>query len=98
MTEGLNIFYLFFIGSWAVSQGIINGAHKIGDFLNWGTPKIINSMTPASQPTAVPSSVQKGVEIAETATSKAVQVTGFVGQSVNLLRRILATITTFSSR
>ncbi|ERL84825.1 hypothetical protein D910_02249 [Dendroctonus ponderosae] len=68
--------------SWAVSQEIIKGAHKIGDFLNWGTPKIIDNMTPAAQPTVVPNSLQKGVQIAETATSKAVQVTGFVANKV----------------
>lgn len=70
-------------GAWIVSQGIIRGAQKAGELMNRGTPKLIDNMTPADQPTEVPRSVSKGVRIAEKATSKAVKVTGFVGKYSN---------------
>lgn len=66
-----------------MSQGIIRGAQKAGELMNKGTPKLIDSMTPADHPTEVPRSVSKGVRIAEKATSKAVKVTGFVGKYSN---------------
>ncbi|KAL1506082.1 hypothetical protein ABEB36_005512 [Hypothenemus hampei] len=69
-------------GAWTLSQGIIKGAIKAGELLNRGTPKLIDSLAPAEQPVEVSESVIKGVKIAETATSKAVQVTGFVAEKV----------------
>lgn len=37
-------------------------------------------MKPSEQPTQIPEKLSKGVQIAETATNKAAQVTGFVGK------------------
>ncbi|XP_050293019.1 protein spartin [Anthonomus grandis grandis] len=69
-------------GAWTISQGIIRGAHKAGDFINRKIPTLIEKLSPSDQPTNVPKPVSKGIKIAENATSKAVKVTGFVAEKV----------------
>lgn len=69
-----------FTGAWYLSQGLIKGAQKAGEFFDSSTPKIIGSMRRSPQPAHIPQNLSKGVEIAETATNKAAQVTGFVGK------------------
>lgn len=63
-----------------MSQGIIRGAMKAGEYFNTTTPKIINSIQSAEQPKNIPEPLTKTMEIAETTTSKAAQVTGYVGR------------------
>lgn len=63
-----------------ISRGLITGAEKAGNLINTGTPKLINKITPASQAAYVNPKVAKGLKIAGSATSGAVQVTGYVGK------------------
>lgn len=42
-------------------------------------------MKPSEQPTQIPPNLSKSVQIAETATNKAAQVTGFVGKSCTFI-------------
>ncbi|CAH0553437.1 unnamed protein product [Brassicogethes aeneus] len=72
-------------GAWYLSQGLIKGAEKAGDLINYGTPKLINTLQPATQPTHINPKLQKGIHMAETATSKAVVVTGFVADKVGFV-------------
>lgn len=67
-------------GAYFLSRGLIKGAEKTGDLINYGTPKIISSISPTSQPTHISPNLQKGFQIAQTATNKAADVTSFVGK------------------
>lgn len=58
---------------------------KAGEYFNTTTPKIINSIPSAEQPKNIPEPLTKTMEIAETTTSKAAQVTGYVGRYALLL-------------
>ncbi|XP_066255544.1 protein spartin isoform X2 [Euwallacea similis] len=81
-------------GAWVLSQGIVRGAQKAGEALNRGTPKLIESIEPNQRPIEVSASVQRSVKVVEAATSKAVQVTGYVaervGEGTALLGKFLA--------
>lgn len=63
-----------------MSQGLIRGAMKAGEYFNTTTPKVINSMTRAQQPAEIPQPLSKTMQIAETTTNKAARVTEFVGE------------------
>lgn len=65
-----------------IAQGLVYGAQKAGDFMNYGTPKLIDNMAPATEATAVPSGVTKTLQIAETTTSTVAEVTAFVASKV----------------
>lgn len=67
-------------GASYVSRGLIFGAEKLGTLITDNTPKLIQRMNGADQPAQISPNVQKGMQIAETATNKAAQVTGFVGK------------------
>lgn len=62
-----------------MSQGLIRGAMKAGEYFNTTTPKIINSMTSTQQATEIPQPLSKTMQIAETTTNRAAKVTEFVG-------------------
>lgn len=67
-------------GSYYLSQGLIFGAQKLGSLINYGTPKIMNIITPESQATEISPTVVRGFEIASSATTKASEITGYVGK------------------
>lgn len=67
-------------GASYLSRGLIFGAEKLGNLITDSTPKLIQRLNGAEQPTEISPNVQKGMQIAETATNKAAQVTGFVGK------------------
>lgn len=67
-------------GASYLSRGLIFGAEKLGTLLTDNTPKLIQRMNGAEQPTEISPKVQKSMQMAETATNKAAQVTGFVGR------------------
>ncbi|XP_023018570.2 spartin [Leptinotarsa decemlineata] len=69
-------------GAWFVSQGLIRGAQKAGDFMNRTTPKVINNLQSTERPANIPPSLSRGMEIAQTATGKAAQITEFVAEKV----------------
>ncbi|XP_060526776.1 protein spartin [Cylas formicarius] len=69
-------------GAWYLSQGLIRGAEKAGNLIDKNTPKLINSISRVERASEVNPTVSKGLQIAETATSKAAKVTGFVAEKV----------------
>lgn len=69
-------------GAYYISKGLIKGAEKTGDLFNYTTPKLINKLSPAREATHIPQSLSKTLRVAETATSKAANVTGFVADKV----------------
>lgn len=80
-------------GACIISNGLVKGSEQVGKFVSFSTPYIISKMNKAP-PAAVPSKVVGGVEIAKSATSKAVSVTGYVagkvGTATMALGRFLA--------
>lgn len=62
-----------------MSQGIIHGAKKTGDLINYGTPKIIDKIKPNTQSTELPKNVKKGIKFAQSASTSAALATGYVG-------------------
>ncbi|KAF5299477.1 hypothetical protein FQR65_LT01058 [Abscondita terminalis] len=82
-------------GGYYISQGLIMGAQKAGSLLNYGTPKIMNFISPAPEGgETISPTVVKGFEMASTATSTAAMVTGIVagkvGSATQALGRFLA--------
>ncbi|XP_063911841.1 protein spartin isoform X2 [Zophobas morio] len=71
-------------GASYLSRGLIFGAEKVGNLINQNTPKLMNRMSSAEQPTEIPNKVVKGMQIAETATNKAAKVTGYVAEQVGV--------------
>ncbi|CAG9818415.1 unnamed protein product [Phaedon cochleariae] len=70
-------------GAWSISQGLIRGAEKAGEFFNNTTPKIINNMQSSERPAEIPPKLSKSMEFAGNATQRAAQVTGFVADKVS---------------
>ncbi|CAH1981968.1 unnamed protein product [Acanthoscelides obtectus] len=71
-------------GAWHLSQNIIRGAQKAGEFFNSTTPKLISKLPPAHQPASVPRPLSKTMKVAECATSTAAKVTGVVAEKVGI--------------
>lgn len=70
-------------GAYCISNGLVKGSEKIGQFVTYSTPFIISQI--GSAPTSVaPVSerVVNGVEIAKSATTVAASVTGYVAGKV----------------
>lgn len=63
-----------------MSRGLIFGAEKVGNLLNQNTPKLLTRINSSEQPTQIPRKVSRGMQVAETATNRAAQVTGYVGR------------------
>lgn len=80
-------------GACIISNGLVKGSEQVGKFVSFTTPYIISKMNKAP-PATVPGKVVGGVEIAKSATSKAVSVTGYVagkvGTATMALGRFLA--------
>ncbi|GLV43973.1 spartin [Carabus blaptoides fortunei] len=71
-------------GAFYIQQGLIKGAEKAGDLMNYGAPKIMSRVRPAHEPKPIPSKVQRGFAIAQDVTYTAANVTGFVANKVGL--------------
>lgn len=82
-------------GAFHLSNGLVKGSEKMGEFMSYSTPYIISKLNKAP-PNAPPVSnkVVGGVEIAKSATCVAVNVTGYVagkvGTATMALGRFLA--------
>lgn len=63
-----------------MSNFLINGAQKAGQFLDGNTPKLINKINPCSENKRVSPCVSNGVRIARDVTALTASVTGFVGK------------------
>jgi spartin len=71
-------------GASYLSRGLVCGAEKLGNLINQNTPKLMNRMNSSEKAAEIPKGVSKSMQIAETATNKAAQVTGFVAQQVGV--------------
>ncbi|KAK9871343.1 hypothetical protein WA026_011609 [Henosepilachna vigintioctopunctata] len=69
-------------GAWYLSWGLIKGAEKIGDAMNYGTPKLISRLVPYHEPTDVNPKLVKGMQIAENTTKRVAHVTGYIAEQV----------------
>lgn len=69
------------LGAKYVSWGLLKGAEKTSNLMNYVTPKIISNMRPANdaQQEVVSEKVTSGINVARNVTGAAVEVTGFVG-------------------
>lgn len=70
-------------GAYCISNGLVKGSEKIGQFVTYSTPFIISQLGSAPQ-NAPPVSerVVNGIEIAKSATTTAVSVTGYIAGKV----------------
>ncbi|KAL3279737.1 hypothetical protein HHI36_017245 [Cryptolaemus montrouzieri] len=69
-------------GAWYLSWGLVKGAEKLGDVMNYGTPKLISRLAPHHEPTDVNPKIIKGMQVAESTTKKVAKVTGYVAEQV----------------
>lgn len=82
-------------GAYCISNGLVKGSEKIGQFVTYSTPFIISQIGCAPQNTPpVSERVVNGVEIAKSATTAAASFTGYVagkvGTATMALGRFLA--------
>lgn len=83
-------------GAFYVSQGLVKGAEKTGEFISYSTPYLISKIrkSPEEAPAQVPGNVKTGIEIAKSVTGTAVNVTSYVagkvGSATMALGRFLA--------
>lgn len=63
----------------ALSNCLVNGAHRAEQFLDSNTPKLIDKINPSSKQAAVSPKVVKGVKVAKNVTAKTADITAFVG-------------------
>lgn len=71
-------------GAWYLSLGLIKSAEKIGEAMNYGTPKLISRITANNEAAEVNPKLIKGMQIAECTTKKVAQVSGFVADQVGV--------------
>lgn len=70
-------------GAYCISNGLVKGSEKIGQFVTYSTPFIISKLASAPDSAApVSERVINGVEIAKTATTCAANFTGYVAGKV----------------
>lgn len=63
-----------------ISRGLIRGAEKASELINYGTPKIISVIEPRQTPKPISSTVRSGMQVAQNATSAAVTATGYLSE------------------
>ncbi|XP_026466647.1 protein spartin isoform X2 [Ctenocephalides felis] len=85
-TTAESIVYGLTTGAKYVSWGLLKGAEKTSNLMNYVTPKIISNMRPANdaQQEVVSEKVTSGINVARNVTGAAVEVTGFVADKVSL--------------
>ncbi|XP_037038569.1 protein spartin isoform X2 [Bradysia coprophila] len=70
-------------GAYCISNGLVKGSEKIGQFVTYSTPFVISKITSAPNNAApVSERVVNGVEIAKSATTAAASITGYVAGKV----------------
>lgn len=70
-----------FPGARYISDGLIRGAEKAGELMNFGTPKLMQKITPEPVPQPVNPKVTRGFQIAKDVTGTAVEITGYMGKN-----------------
>ena len=73
-----------FPGAHYISDGLIKGAEKVGELMNYGTPKLIQKITPEPVPQPVNPKVNRGLQVAKDVTGTAVQITSYMGEIKSL--------------
>jgi hypothetical protein len=69
-----------FPGAQYISDGLMKGAEKVDELMNYGTPKLIQKITPEPVPQPVNPSVNRGLQVAKDFTGTAVQITSYMGE------------------
>lgn len=69
-------------GAQYLSRGMVLGAEKTGQFMNYGTPKLLQQIKPEENPTPINPKVRTGLEVAKNVTGGAVAVTGFIASRI----------------
>lgn len=69
-------------GACMISNGLVKGTEQVGKLVSYTTPYVISKLSKAPEDRPVPLKVTEGIEIAKTATSAAVCITGFVANKV----------------
>jgi hypothetical protein len=72
-----------FPGAQYISDGLIKGAEKVGELMNYGTPKLIQKITPETAPQPVNPKVSRGLQVAKDVTGTAVQITSYMGENTS---------------
>jgi spartin len=83
--------FLLFQGAHYISHGLLSGAEKVGALMDYGTPKLIQKITPEPVPQPVNPKLSRGLQVAKDVTETAVQITGFMGenQSFHIFKCVL---------
>lgn len=69
-------------GTCMISNGLVKGTEQVCKLVSYTTPYVISKLNKAPEERPVPPKVTGGIEIAKTATSAAVGITGFVANKV----------------
>lgn len=69
-------------GAQYISDGLIKGAAKVGELMNYGTPKLIQKITPEPVPQPVNPKVNQGLQVAKDVTGTAVQITSYMASKI----------------
>lgn len=88
-----NMLFLLFQGAHYISDGLIRGAEKVGELMDYGTPKLMEKITPEPVPQPVNPKLSRGLQVAKDVTGTAVQITGFVGETVSMRSNIYFCLT-----
>lgn len=81
MIPKLGFIIFVFPGAHYISHGLIRGAEKAGELMNYGAPKLIQKITPEPVPQPVNPKVSRGLQVAKDVTGTAVQITGYMGEN-----------------
>lgn len=77
----VHLSFLLFQGAHYISHGLIRGAEKVGELMDYGAPKLIQKIAPEPVPQPVNPKLSRGLQVAKDVTGTAVEVTGFMGEN-----------------
>lgn len=69
-------------GACMISNGLVKGTEQVGKFVSYTTPFVISKLSKAPADRPIPPKVTGGIELAKTATSTAIGITGFIANKV----------------
>uniref|UniRef100_A0A8D8Q4M9 Protein spartin n=1 Tax=Cacopsylla melanoneura TaxID=428564 RepID=A0A8D8Q4M9_9HEMI len=66
-----------------ISNALIKGAEKVEQCLSYGTPRVIEKISPNREPTEMPSKLQKTVKVTKNVSESAAKTTGYIANKVS---------------
>ncbi|KAL1459708.1 hypothetical protein WDU94_011665 [Cyamophila willieti] len=66
-----------------ISNALIKGAEKVEQCLSYGTPRVIDKISPNREPTELPSKLQKTVKVTKNVSESAAKTTGYLANKVS---------------